>query len=126
MTTRFISMIAIAASAALFATLAHAQVPIKAAGGVMVNAAGMTIYTFDKDTAGSGRSVCNGPCAALWPPVMAAADAKPDADLTIVTRDDGARQWAYKGKPVYLYTGDTKAGDRTGDNFKDVWHVIRP
>lgn len=126
MTTRFISMIAGAASAALLATLAHAQVPIKAAGGVMVDATGMTVYTFDKDVSGSGKSACNGPCAALWPPVTAAADAKPDAEWTLVTRDDGAKQWAHKGEPVYLYAGDKKAGDRTGDNFKDVWHVIKP
>ena len=73
----------------------------------------------------SGKSVCNGPCAALWPPAMAAADAKPEGDFTIVVRDDGARQWAYKGKPVYTYTGDKKAGETTGDNFKDSWHVIK-
>ena len=41
-------------------------------------------------------------------------------DLTIITRDDGGKQWAYKGKPVYLYSKDAKAGDKSGDNFKDV------
>jgi predicted lipoprotein with Yx(FWY)xxD motif len=85
----------------------------------------MTLYTFDNDVTGSGKSKCNGPCAALWPPALAAPDAKPEGDLTIVTRDDGARQWAYKGKPIYLYSADKKAGDVTGDNFKDVWHVVK-
>ena len=47
-------------------------------------------------------------------------------DLTIITRDDGGKQWAYKGKPVYLYAKDAKAGDKTGDNFKDVWHAAKP
>lgn len=122
----FFPTLALAAATALFATLAHAEAPIKAANGVLVNAAGMTIYTFDKDVAGSGKSVCNGPCAALWPPVMAAADAQAAGDLSVVTRDDGARQWAYKGKPVYLYSADAKAGDRTGDNFKNVWHAVKP
>ena len=111
---------------ALAAALAHAEVPVKAVDGVLVDAGGMTVYTFDKDAAGSGKSVCNGPCAKLWPPVMAAADAKAEGDWSVVTRDDGARQWAYKGKPVYLYASDAKAGDRAGDNFKDVWHVIKP
>jgi predicted lipoprotein with Yx(FWY)xxD motif len=86
----------------------------------------MTLYTFDNDTAGSGKSACNGPCAGLWPPVMAEADAKPEGDMTIVVRDDGTKQWAYKGKPVYLYKSDMKVGDMTGDNFKNVWHVIKP
>jgi len=92
---------------------------------MLVNTAGMTLYTFDNDVPGSGKSKCNGPCAALWPPALAAADAKPEGDLTIVTRDDGAKQWAYKGKPIYLYSADKKPGDATGDNFKDVWHVIK-
>lgn len=112
--------------AALASGAAMAAAPVKTAGGMLVNTAGMTLYTFDNDAAGSGKSACNGPCAGLWPPVMAEADAKPEGDMTIVTRDDGSKQWAYKGKPVYLYKQDMKAGDATGDNFKNVWHVIKP
>jgi predicted lipoprotein with Yx(FWY)xxD motif len=108
----------------LAAALAHAESPVKVADGMVVDTAGMTVYTFDKDSA--GKSACNGPCATLWPPVMAAADAKAEGDMSIVTRDDGSKQWAWKGKPLYLYASDKKAGDKTGDNFKDVWHVIRP
>ncbi|MGJ7582819.1 COG4315 family predicted lipoprotein [Variovorax sp. RHLX14] len=114
------------AIAAASAGLAQAAAPMKTAGGMLVNTSGMTLYTFDNDTAGSGKSACNGPCAGLWPPVMAEADAKPEGDMTIVTRDDGTKQWAYKGKPVYLYKSDMKTGDMTGDNFKNVWHVIKP
>ncbi|UST52497.1 hypothetical protein NF681_00515 (plasmid) [Comamonadaceae bacterium OTU4NAUVB1] len=114
------------AIAAASAGLAQAAAPVKTAGGMLVNTSGMTLYTFDNDTAGSGKSACNGPCAGLWPPVMAEADAKPEGDMTLVTRDDGTKQWAYKGKPVYLYKSDMKAGDMTGDNFKNVWHVIKP
>jgi predicted lipoprotein with Yx(FWY)xxD motif len=110
----------------LAAALAHAEAPVKVADGMVVNSAGMTVYTFDKDSAGSGKSACNGPCAQLWPPVMADASAQAEGDMSLVTRDDGARQWAWKGKPLYLYANDKKAGDKTGDNFKDVWHVIKP
>ena len=114
------------AIAAASAGLAQAAAPVKTAGGMLVNTSGMTLYTFDNDTAGSGKSACNGPCAGLWPPLMAEADAKPEGDMTIVARDDGTKPWAYKGKPVYLYKSDMKAGDMTGDNFKNVWHVIKP
>jgi len=116
---------ALACVAALFVTLARAEPAAKIAGGVLVNTAGMTLYTFDKDVAGAGKSTCNGPCAALWPPAMAAADAKPEGELSIVIRDDGAKQWAFKGKPVYTYAADKQPGDKTGDNFRDVWHVIK-
>jgi predicted lipoprotein with Yx(FWY)xxD motif len=57
---------------------------------------------------------------------MAEAAAKDEGDYTVVTRDDGGRQWAYKGKPVYVYSADKAPGDKTGDGFRDVWHVVKP
>jgi predicted lipoprotein with Yx(FWY)xxD motif len=99
--------------------------PVKFSDGVMTNNAGMTLYTFDKDSAGSGKSVCNGPCAANWPPFTAGADDKPGADWSIVTRDDGSKQWAFKGKPLHLWSKDQKPGDKTGDGFNNAWHVVK-
>ena len=126
-------ILAVAASAATVLVTAGcssyampgAKTPAMFDGGALVAPGGMTLYTFDKDVADSGKSVCNGPCAALWPPMMATASDQPAGAYSIVTRDDGSRQWAYKGKPVYTYKADQKAGDRTGDNFKDVWHIIK-
>ena len=63
----------------------------------MVASNGMTLYTFDNDKAGSGKSVCNGPCAGLWPPLMVSSTDQPAGDYSMVTRDDGSRQLAYKG-----------------------------
>lgn len=121
----------IAASSAAFlftagcANIAAPKAPAMLASGALVAPNGMTLYTFDKDVANSGKSTCNGPCAALWPPMVATASDQPVGAYSIVTRDDGSHQWAYKGKPVYTYKADQKAGDRTGDNFKDVWHIIK-
>jgi predicted lipoprotein with Yx(FWY)xxD motif len=106
-------------------TAAPAGPPTKIADGVITNSAGMTLYTFDKDAAGSGKSECNGACAANWPPLLAASDAKASGDYSIVTRADGARQWAYKGKPLYLWAKDAKPGDRSGDGFNNAWRVAR-
>ena len=99
--------------------------PTRVADGVLTNSAGMTLYTFDNDPVGSGKSACNGPCATNWPPLLAAADAKASGDYTIFTRDDGAKQWAYKGKPLYLWIKDGKPGDKTGDGVNKVWRVAR-
>ena len=99
--------------------------PTKMMNGVLVNTSGMTLYTFDKDTKGAGKSVCNGKCATAWPPLMASASDKADGDYTIIKRDDGSMQWAYKGSPLYLWVKDKKAGDMTGDNYKNIWHVVR-
>jgi len=98
--------------------------PARAQDGALVGANGMTLYTFDKDSA--GKSACMGPCAANWPPLMAAADAKAGGDWSVITRDDGSRQWAYKNKPLYYWTKDQKPGDRTGDGFNKVWHLATP
>lgn len=95
-----------------------------AADGTLTNAAGMTLYTFDKDAA--GKSACNGPCAANWPPLMAVGDAKSVGEWSIITRDDGTKQWAWKGKPLYAWSKDQKPGDKTGDGFLNgAWHVAR-
>ncbi|ACV36021.1 hypothetical protein [Accumulibacter sp.] len=103
-----------------------ADAPVKVADGVLVGANGMTLYTFDKDAAGSGKSVCNGPCATNWPPLAAATGDTAGGDYSIITRDDGAKQWASKGKPLYFWSKDQKVGDKTGDGFNGVWHVAKP
>lgn len=100
--------------------------PAKVADGVLVGPNGMTLYTFDKDMAGNGKSVCNGPCAANWPPLMATESDKATGDFTVITRDDGSKQWAVKGKPVYYWSKDSRPGDRTGDGVNKVWQTAKP
>ena len=102
------------------------QTPAKVSDGVLTNQAGMTLYTFDKDTSGSGKSVCNGPCAVLWPAFTVAGETGASGDWTVATRDDGAKQWAYKGKPLYTFSRDAKPGDRTGDGYNNnIWHMAK-
>jgi predicted lipoprotein with Yx(FWY)xxD motif len=114
---------ALAAAFLFSAAAALAQSGFTKADGVLVDAAGMTLYTFDKDTAGSGKSACNGPCAQAWPPV-AVTDTRVASPYSVVTREDGAKQLAYKGKPLYLFAKDAKPGERKGDKVNGVWHVV--
>lgn len=94
-------------------------------GQTLIDAKGMTLYSFDRDA--DGKSACNGPCAANWPPVTASADDKPADGYGIISRTDGSKQWVYKGKPLYTWTKDTKPGDITGDGFlSGAWHVAQP
>lgn len=96
-----------------------------AKNGMFVTAKGMTLYTFDKDQ--PGKSVCNGQCATNWPPALVADGATAAGGWTIVSRDDGLKQWAYNGKPVYAWSKDTKPGDTTGDGFLNgAWHIAKP
>lgn len=100
--------------------------PTMSAGGVLTGTNQMTLYTFDKDTADSGKSVCNGMCAKNWPPLMADAGATAAGAYSIITRDDGGRQWAFKGKPLYFWVKDAKPGDMSGDGFNNLWRVAKP
>ncbi len=119
--------VSLLASLALLAACATpGAAPIAVQAGALTNPSGMTLYVFDKDAAGSGKSMCNGDCAMKWPPLAAAAGDKPGGDYSIISRDDGSRQWAYKGKPLYLWFKDQKPGDMTGDGVNNVWHAAKP
>ena len=93
-------------------------------GPMLTNADGMTLYTFDKDA--EGVSNCVDECAALWPVFAADEDDQAEGDYAMIERDDGTRQWTYKGMPLYTFAKDAAAGDATGDGVKDVWHIARP
>lgn len=67
----------------------------------------LPLYVFDGDVPGSGKSMCDDACAAVWPIIKAGDDDKPTGDWTIVERNHGVRQWAYKGKPLYTFYLDT-------------------
>jgi len=87
-------------------------------GGVTVltNAKGFTLYLFVPDS--PTKSVCNGGCAAYWPPVKGPATLAPGVGgtLTTITRSDGTKQAAYDGHPLYTYIQDSKPGQNTGNN----------
>lgn len=101
------------------------EAPVTKTQGILTDTRGMSLYTFDKDEPGRGRSACNGECRAIWPPLPADSSATPAGDLSVITRDDGSKQWAYKGKPLYYFAKDQAVGDTLGDNVKNVWHLIR-
>jgi predicted lipoprotein with Yx(FWY)xxD motif len=114
----------VAGSATALAQNAPAKIADTSKGKALVDGAGMTLYTFDRDTAGTSK--CDGVCSNNWPPLKAPADAKASGDWTIVTRSDGGKQWAYKGKPLYSFYKDGNPGDADGDGVNHVWHIATP
>lgn len=99
-------------------------------GEVLVGPDGLTLYTFDNDTPGSGESACNEGCIAAWPALT--VDGEPTAgegvtgELGTITRADGDTQVTYNGAPLYYYVQDQAPGDTTGDGVGGVWHVATP
>ena len=120
-------------AATLSMSVANAAEPAKtmqtSVGEVYTDANGMTLYTFDKDTMGAAMSACSGQCIQNWPAFVAGEGAMAEGDWTIVefTDTDGMvkKMWAYDGKPLYLYIGDQKPGDVTGDGKGGVWHAAK-
>ncbi len=101
-------------------------------GTYLTDGAGKSLYLFAADS--GGKSACNGPCAAAWPPLTTTGNASASAGvtgsmLTTFKRDDGSTQVVYNGHPLYYYVGDTSAGDTNGqglNNFGGVWSLVTP
>ena len=100
-------------------------------GTVLVDGAGKTLYTWDRDT--GPASTCTGTCAATWPPLVlpsgvTAPVAGPGVSLlTSAPRPDDATklQVNWDGKPLYNYAADTAPGDVKGDGVGGTWHVVK-
>jgi predicted lipoprotein with Yx(FWY)xxD motif len=106
------------------AAVMQAGIAAGVSGGSFADARGMTLYTYDGD-ATPGKSSCAGDCAKSWQPLAAPPDAKAAGDWSPIVRDDGVRQWAYRGKPLYLSAGDAQPGDAAGNGADGLWHVAR-
>jgi len=106
------------------APLKHAKV--EQLGEVLTDARGMTLYVFANDTE-PAKSACVGSCSSNWPPFRpSAGDPAPKPPLTVITRDDGGKQYAYQGKPLYFWKNDKKPGDAKGHKFADRWFAAQP
>jgi len=112
--------------------------PVSAGGGlktvtiggvtVLTNAKGFTLYRFAPDTA--TKSVCNGSCAAYWPPVKGpvALSAGVAGKVGTIKRADGSLQATYNGHPLYTYVADSAPGQAKGNNLNlngGLWYEIR-
>jgi len=95
-----------------------------AGGTALVSLEGLTLYTFDGNAAhpvpgcGAGSD-----CARHWRPLEAGAMANPAGDFTVIARQDGITQWAYRGRPLYLFEGDRKSGEVRGVGLDERFHA---
>ena len=95
---------------------------------ILVTLGGRSLYSLSAER--NGRFICTDTtCLSLWKPLRVPRGSTPAGvkGLSLVTRPDHTRQVAYKGGPLYTFTGDRKAGDVRGNGFRDVgvWGVVR-
>ena len=101
-----------------------------AAGSIVVDGKGMSLYFFTKDTKDSGTSACTGSCAVQWPP-LTTTSGTPTAEgvtgkLGTITGADGKKQVTLNGMPLYYFAKDTKPGDTLGQGIGGVWFLSDP
>lgn len=93
---------------------------------ILVNTSGRTLYRLSAEH--NGRFICvDKTCLSFWHPLVVPRGTKPVGvkGLTVVRRPNGQLQVAFRGGPLYTFTGDKKSGDAKGEGFKDVgvWHA---
>lgn len=92
---------------------------------ILTTTRGRTLYSLSAET--KGRFICTGACASTWRPLVVPAGVKPTGPVKLDTieRPDGKTQVTFKGRPLYSFSGDSKAGDINGEGIKDVgtWHA---
>jgi predicted lipoprotein with Yx(FWY)xxD motif len=101
-------------------------------GKILVDSEGMTLYYFQKDQKGSGKSKCEGACAEAWPPLI--TEGEPEAMkgvkaamLGTIEREDGSTQVTYAGWPLYTFVEDKKPGEDNGTDskaFGAAWYPL--
>jgi predicted lipoprotein with Yx(FWY)xxD motif len=82
------------------------------------------LYIYDAD--GLSVSHCTEGCASAWPPLLATIGKTGEkvGDWTVIARDDGARQWAYKGHPVYTRFHDLQEDPQS--LAAEGFHLLTP
>lgn len=93
---------------------------------VLTDSEHKTLYALTTDKNTPNGSSCNNGCAIEWPPLLAKKGDTASGDYTLITRDNGDKQWAYRGIPLYRFVDDNVAGDTIGENDEGIWFVAQP
>ena len=129
---------ALGAGAAMAATaaLSSAVPSVKAVdnatfGKVLVSSTGRTLYRYTIDGKGLNRCSAVPVCSKYWLALLVKAGATPSAGagvsasmLGTIAAAHGMRQVTYAGFPLYLFAGDSKAGQVKGQGFDKQWYVV--
>jgi predicted lipoprotein with Yx(FWY)xxD motif len=110
-----------AGGAGVTMTVAHTT-----AGDALAGAGGKTLYTNTKEK--GGTIACTDTCVSAWPPLTGTPTAGSGVTGTLgtITRPDGAVQVTYNGSPLYYYSGDSAAGQSTGQGIGGIWYIASP
>jgi predicted lipoprotein with Yx(FWY)xxD motif len=99
---------------------------------IVVNPAGRTLYALSPET--THHLLCKEAyCLELWPPLILPRGAKlragkgVEGKLGLLRRAGGREQVTLRGKPLYRFTEDHRAGEAHGEgleSFGGTWHAV--
>lgn len=92
---------------------------------VLTTTKGRTLYSLSAEK--HGKFICTASCLSVWHPLLVPSGVRPTGPVKLgtIARPEGGTQVTYKGKPLYRFGGDTKAGQANGEGIKDIgtWHA---
>src|SRR6266568_5111593 len=122
-------------SSAMGKTISIKTASVGAVGTVVVDDSGRTLYSLSADK--GGKVTCtSSACVGVWPPLLlrsgesaVAGSGIDSSKLGTVKTPSGATQVTYNHWPLYMYSGDSAAGQANGqgiNSFGGVWHPMAP
>jgi predicted lipoprotein with Yx(FWY)xxD motif len=100
-------------------------------GTILVAKNGRTLYRYTLDKKGVNKCTGNPGCKPYWPQLLVKAGVKPTVGgaasaglVGTIKAKTGWRQVTYAGYPLYMYVGDSKAGQVKGQAFQSEWYVV--
>jgi predicted lipoprotein with Yx(FWY)xxD motif len=121
-----------ATTSSLSTNSSASTVDVRASDGktFLTDGSGRSLYLWTPDT--HTKSMCSGTCATAWPPLTAkgspmAGKGVIAGDLGTINRADGTKQVTYAGHPLYTFSGDTAAGQTSGEGsngFGAPWYLV--
>jgi predicted lipoprotein with Yx(FWY)xxD motif len=96
---------------------------------ILTNMQGMTLYYFKPDSATT--VACTGQCVTTWPPLLLQGNGTPTSTTSLsgtlsAVNDGNGMQIEYNGHPLYIFSGDTAAGQTNGEGIGGQWFVATP
>lgn len=121
-----VTVVAIALACMTACTSIPRQVPVQVVNGIFTErATGRTLYTNDRDNAPFAKLFCVGECVQGWMPLGAGSDTRPTGLFSLIERENGALQWAYRERPLYARDGELPR-QQTGHGMANMWRIARP
>ncbi|MGE4064926.1 MAG: hypothetical protein AB7E79_16295 [Rhodospirillaceae bacterium] len=97
------------------------EVTTTAKGRLLSTTKQQSVYVLDGDS--TQKTTCTGACLQEWQPILAPGVGQVTQDWSIFERSPGVRQWAFRGRPLYIHLLDRESRSQEGSDVPG-WHNV--